>query len=113
VTKTTVETALTTSFLAQELLNELFVRALAGAELVLASVELIDYETKLSYHGTQVAISRQLLRGRRGRLLKFPQQHYQRDARQREHSLRRGDRKAQPRSRGNLHVAGAPKGSTA
>ena len=36
VTKTTVETGLTTSFLAQELFNELFVRALAGAEPVLA-----------------------------------------------------------------------------
>ena len=102
---TTVETALTTSFLAQKLLNELFVRALAGAEpvlagaemvnrcaeLVLASAELIDCETKLSYHGTQVVISRQALRGLRGRFLEFPQQYYQRDARQREHSLRRGD----------------------
>ena len=68
--KTNAEISLTTTFLAQELLNELFVRALAGAEpvlagaelgnrcaeLVLAGAELIDCETKLSYHGTQVAI---------------------------------------------------------
>ena len=107
MTKTTVETALTTSFLAQELLNELFVCALTDAKLVLAGAELIDYETKLSNQRTQVAISRQALRGLRGRFLEFPQQHYQCDARQRKHSLRRGDRKAQPRSRGNLHVAGA------
>ena len=112
--KTTVETALTTSFLAQELLNELFVCALTDAKLVLAGAEMVNLgvkpvhcESKLSNQRTQVAISRQALRGLRGRFLEFPQQHYQRDARQRKHSLRRGDRKAQPRSRGNLHVAGA------
>ena len=99
--------SLTTLFLAQELLNELFVRALAGAELVLAGVERVnrlaklvlagaelinrrvELISKLSYHGTQVAISRQALRGRRGRPLEFSQQRYQRDARQREHGLRR------------------------
>ena len=114
VTKTNAEISLTTSFLAQELLNELFVRALAGAKLVLAGAEMVNLgvepvhcETKLSNQRAQVAISRQALRGRRGRLLEFPKQHYQRDARQREHSLRRGDRKAQPRRRGHLHVAGA------
>ena len=121
VTKTNAEISLTTSFLAQELFNELFVRALAGAEpvlagaemvnhcaeLVLAGAELIDCETKLTYHGTQVAISRQALQGRRGRLLEFSQQCYQGDARQREHSFRSGDRKAQPRRHGHLHVAGA------
>ena len=84
---------------------------LAGAELVLAGAKLINRRveliSKLTYHGTQVAISRQALRGLRGRFLEFPQQHYQCDARQRKHSLRRGDRKAQPRSRGHLHVAGA------
>ena len=57
VTRSNAEISLTTSFLAQELLNELFVRALTGAKLVLAGAELNDYETKLSYHGTQVAIS--------------------------------------------------------
>ena len=78
-----------------------------GAKLVLAGAELIDCETKLSNQRTQVAISRQALRGRRGRLPEFPQQHHKGDARPREHSLRRGDRKAQPRRRGYLHVAGA------
>ena len=42
VTKTTVETALTTSFLAQKLLNELFVRALAGAKMVNLRVEPVN-----------------------------------------------------------------------
>ena len=73
VTKTNAEISLTTSFLAQELFDEHFVRALAGAGLVLAGADLIDLETKLSYHGTQVAISRQALRGLRGRFLEFPQ----------------------------------------
>ena len=41
VTKTKSNASLTTSFLAQELLNELFVRALTGAELVLAGAELV------------------------------------------------------------------------
>ena len=41
VTKTNAEMSLTTSFLAQKLLNELFVRALAGSELVLAGAELV------------------------------------------------------------------------
>ena len=93
MTKTTVETALTTSFLAQELLNELFVRALTGAKLVLAGAEMVNLgvkpvhcESKLSNQRTQVAISRQALRGLRGRFLEFSQQHYQRDARQRKHS---------------------------
>ena len=83
MTKTTVETALTNSFLAQKLLNELFVRALTGAKLVLAGAELVlagaelvlagaklinrlvELISKLTYHGTQVAISRQALRGLR------------------------------------------------
>ena len=63
-------------------------RALAGAELVLAGAELVlagaklinrrvELISKLTYHGTQVAISRQALQGRRGRLLEFSQQCYQ------------------------------------
>ena len=58
-----------TSFFAQELLNELLVSALTGAELVLAGAKLINRRvkliSKLSHHGTQVGISRQALRGRR------------------------------------------------
>ena len=124
VTKTNAEMSLTTSFNAQELLNELFVRALAGAELgaklVLAGAELVlagaklinrrvELISKLSNQRTQVAISRQALRGLRGRFLEFPQQRYQRDAQQCKHSLRRGDRKAQSSRRGHLHVAAALK----
>ena len=93
VTRSNAEISLTTSFLAQELLNELFVRALAGAKLILAGAELVlagaelvlggaklinrrvELISKLTYHGTQVAMSRQALRGLRGRFLEFPQQH--------------------------------------
>ena len=85
-----VRTPLTTSFFAQELLNELVVSALTGAELVLAGAEVVlavaevvlavaelvlagaklinrrvKLISKLSHHGAQVAISRQALRGRR------------------------------------------------
>ena len=117
VTKTNAEISLTTSFLAQKLLNELFVLAVAGAvlgaELVLSGAEmvnlgvkLVDSDTKLSNHGTNVIIARQTLRGFRGRA-EFPQQCHEYDTSHSEHGLRRGDRKAQPRRRGHLHVAGA------
>ena len=43
------EISLTTSFLAQELLNELFVRALAGAEPVLAGAEMVNRCAELSW----------------------------------------------------------------
>ena len=94
MTKTNAEISLTTSFLAQELLNELFLRALAVAELVLIDAELINRQppgliSKLSYHGTEIPMSRQALRDLRGRVLEFPR--YERDARQRKHSLRSRD----------------------
>ena len=83
---------------------------LAGAELVLPSAQLgaklVDSDTKLSNHGTNVIIARQTLRGFRGRA-EFPQQRHEYDTSHSEHGLRRGDRKAQPCRRGHLHVAGA------
>ena len=49
VTRSNAEISLTTSFLAQELLNELFVRALAGAKMVNLGVKPVHCESKLSY----------------------------------------------------------------
>ena len=83
---------------------------LAGAELVnlgikpvLARAELVDSDTKLSNNRPKLIIARRGL----CRLGEFPQQRHEYDARHSEHGLRRGDRKAQPRRRGHLHVAGA------
>ena len=77
--------------------------AVASAELVLVGAELVDSDTKLSNHRAKLIIARRGL----CRLGEFPQQRHEYDARHSEHGLRRGDRKAQPRRRGHLHVAGA------